>query len=50
VITPLSEMITFIVALLSALADFIQEPPIFYLFAILLLVFVCRAIRILMDW
>lgn len=46
----MAEMIDFIVAVLSAVADFIATPPIFYLFGVLLFLIVCKALKSLMSW
>lgn len=46
----MDSMIDFIVALLSAVSDFIAAEPIFYLFGVLLFVIVCKALRMLMSW
>lgn len=42
-------MLDFVVALLSAVSDFVASPPIFYLFGVLLFVFVCKGLRMLMH-
>lgn len=45
----MDSLITFVVALLSAVSDFIAAEPIFYLFGVLLFVFVCKGVRMLMH-
>ena len=40
-------MIQFSTWYLTAIADFLMSPPIFYLFALILLCFICKAIKIL---
>lgn len=40
----MSDMVTFSVAMLNAIADFLQEPPLFYLVAVIILAFVVKII------
>lgn len=42
-------MLDFVVALLTAVSDFIAAEPIFYLFGVLIFVFVCKGLRMLMH-
>ncbi len=43
----MSNMIDFTVALLSAVADFLSAEPVFYLFTVIILCFICKAVIIL---
>lgn len=45
----MNDMIDFSVALLEALSDFLGTPPVFYLFGIICLCFICKAVMILMG-
>ena len=46
----MDSMLSFCVELLSAIADFLNTEPIFYLFGVLLFVVVCKALRMLTSW
>lgn len=43
----MSNMIDFTTALLGAVADFLASEPVFYLFTVVILCFICKAIIIL---
>ena len=43
----MSNMIDFTVALLGAVADFLSAEPVFYLFTVIILCFICKAVIIL---
>ena len=43
----MSDLVSFSVQFMTALADFLAAPPIFNLFALILFLFVCKAIKII---
>lgn len=45
----MTAMMDFTVALLDAVAMFLNAEPIIYLFAVILLCFLCKAVKILMS-
>lgn len=44
----MNDMISFSVAMMGAVADFLTTPPIIYLFGLVCFVFLCKALKILM--
>lgn len=46
--TDMETMLTFSISLLNAVAEWLMEPPIFYLFGLVCFVLVCKAVRIIM--
>lgn len=44
----MTEMVSFSVAMMGAISEFLLTPPIFYLFGLICFVFVCKALRIIM--
>lgn len=45
----MSDMIAFCTSILGLLADFLATEPIFYLFALICFVFVCKAVKIFLP-
>lgn len=45
----MTPMIDFSVALLQAVADFLAAEPVVYLFSLVLLCFLCKALKILVS-
>ncbi len=43
----MSDMVTFSTALLSAVAEFLATPPIFYLFGAVILCFIVKAVKLI---
>lgn len=43
----MTDMVAFSVAMLQAVADFLATPPVFYLFGLICLCFVMKAIKII---
>lgn len=45
----MTAMIDYSIAMLQAVADFLSAEPIVYLFALVLLCFICKAVKILFS-
>lgn len=45
----MSDMVSFSVSMLTAVADFLATPPIFYLFGLICLCFVLKAVKIIIH-
>lgn len=45
----MTPMIDFSVALLQAVADFLAAEPVIYLFSLVLLCFLCKALKIIVS-
>lgn len=45
----MQEMVDFSTAILNAVCDFLETPPVFYVFGLICFVLVCKGVKILMS-